>query len=95
VSLFLLDTDHFTLYLMGHPQLLQNVARHLTNQLAVSVITVEEQLTGWQRALHQARDDTRREQIYQRMALTVETLAGWPGSGRGAAPRRRSGPGSP
>jgi tRNA(fMet)-specific endonuclease VapC len=51
VSLFLLDTDHLTLYQMGHPQILQNVARHLTDQLAISVITVEEQLTGWQRAL--------------------------------------------
>jgi tRNA(fMet)-specific endonuclease VapC len=77
VSLFLLDTDHLTLYQMGHPQVLTNVARHLTDQLAISVITVEEQLTGWQRALHQARDDARREQIYGRMALTVEALAGW------------------
>jgi tRNA(fMet)-specific endonuclease VapC len=77
VSLFLLDTDHLTLYQMGHPQLLQNVVLHLTDQLAISVITVEEQLTGWQRALHQAKDDSRREQIYRRMALTVEALSGW------------------
>jgi tRNA(fMet)-specific endonuclease VapC len=77
VSLFLLDTDHVTLYHVGHPQLLQNVARHIADQLAISVITVEEQLMGWQRALHQARDDARREQVYQRMALTVESLSGW------------------
>jgi tRNA(fMet)-specific endonuclease VapC len=77
VSLFLLDTDHLTLYHMGHPQLLQNVARHLTHHLAISVITVEEQLTGWQRALNQATSNPRREQIYQRMAHTVESLSGW------------------
>jgi len=77
VSLFLLDTDHLTLYQMGHPQLLRNVALHLADQLAISVITAEEQLMGWQRALHQARDDVRREQIYQRMALAVEALSGW------------------
>jgi tRNA(fMet)-specific endonuclease VapC len=77
VSLFLLDTDQLTLYQMGHPQLLTNVARHLADQMAISVITVEEQLTGWQRALHQAKDDARREQVYGRMALTVESLAGW------------------
>jgi tRNA(fMet)-specific endonuclease VapC len=76
VSLFLLDTDHLTLYQMGHPRLLQNVARHLADQLAISVITVEEQLTGWQRALRQARDDARRERVYERMARTVESLAG-------------------
>ena len=77
MSLFLLDTDHLTLYQMGHPQLVKNVALHMTDQLARSVITVEEQLTGWQRALHQAKDDARREHIYQRMALAVETLSGW------------------
>ena len=77
MSMFLLDTDHLTLYQRGHPQVLQNVAQHLTDQLAISVITVEEQLTGWQRALHQAKDDVRREQIYQRMAQTVEAISGW------------------
>ncbi|MCI0457495.1 MAG: type II toxin-antitoxin system VapC family toxin [Gemmataceae bacterium] len=77
MSLFLLDTDHLTHYQMGHPQVLSNVARHLTDQLAISVITVEEQLTGWQRALNQARDAVRREQIYLRMALAVESLASW------------------
>jgi predicted nucleic acid-binding protein len=44
VSLFLLDTDHLSLYQMGHPQLLPNVALHLTHLLAISVITVEELL---------------------------------------------------
>ena len=77
MNLFLLDTDHWTLYQMGHPRLLQNVARHVTDQLAVCVITVEEQLTGWQRALRQAKDDGRREQVYQRMARTVEAFSGW------------------
>ena len=48
MSVFLLDTDHLTLYEMGHPQLLQNVVRHLADELAISVITVEEQLSGWQ-----------------------------------------------
>jgi tRNA(fMet)-specific endonuclease VapC len=77
VSLFLLDTDHLSLYQRGHSQLLRNIALHLTDQLAISVISVEEQLTGWQRALHQAKDDLRREQIYRRMARTVEDLSGW------------------
>ncbi len=72
MSLFLLDTDHLSLYQMGHPQVLQNVARHFTDQLAISVITVEEQLAGWQTALRQAKDDVRRVEVYRRMALTVE-----------------------
>lgn len=77
MSLFLLDTDHLTLYQMGHRQIVINVARHVTDRLAISVITVEEQLTGWQTALRQAKDDARREQIYLRMASAVESLASW------------------
>jgi tRNA(fMet)-specific endonuclease VapC len=78
VTLFLLDTDHLSHYQMGHPKIVANVeARRATDQLAISVITVEEQLTGWQAALRQAGDDARREEIYRRMALAVESLASW------------------
>ncbi len=77
MSLFLLDTDHLSLYQMGHPQVVKNVLLHLTDRLALAVITVEEQLSGWQRALHQARDDARRAEVYRRMALTVESWSGW------------------
>jgi tRNA(fMet)-specific endonuclease VapC len=77
MMLFLLDTDAISLDQMGHSALIQNILRHLSNQLAISVITVEEQLVGWQRALRQARDDTRRAEVYRRMARTVESLSGW------------------
>jgi tRNA(fMet)-specific endonuclease VapC len=77
MSLYLLDTDHISLYQMGHPRLLQQILGHLQDQLAVAVITVEEQLSGWQRALRQARDDSRRAEVYRRMARIVENLSGW------------------
>jgi tRNA(fMet)-specific endonuclease VapC len=77
MSLFLLDTDHVSLYQMGHPRVIGNVLRHLQDQLAITVITIEEQLSGWQRALRQARDDARRAEVYRRMALAIESLAGW------------------
>ena len=77
MSLYLFDTDSITLYQFGNILLLRNIMRHLGDRLAVSVITVEEQLVGWQSALRQARDDLRREEIYERMAGAVENLAGW------------------
>lgn len=77
MTLYLLDTDHLSLYQTGHSVVVLNVLRHLTDSLAISVITVEEELTGWQRALRLARDDARRVAVYQRMAGTVESLAGW------------------
>jgi tRNA(fMet)-specific endonuclease VapC len=77
MSVYLLDTDHFSLYQTGHPQVIQQLSRHTGDRLTISVITIEEQLAGWQRALRQARDDARRAEVYRRMALTVETLADW------------------
>jgi tRNA(fMet)-specific endonuclease VapC len=56
---------------------LSNKALHAADQLAISVITVEEQLTGWYTALRQAKDDARREKVYMRLASTVEFLTGW------------------
>ncbi|MGH7223651.1 MAG: type II toxin-antitoxin system VapC family toxin, partial [Gemmataceae bacterium] len=52
MSLYLLDTDHVSLYQMGHPRVLQQILGHIQDQLAITVISVEEQLSGWQRALH-------------------------------------------
>jgi len=47
MSLYLLDTDHLSLYQMGHPRVLRQILGHIHDQVAVSVITVEEQLSGW------------------------------------------------
>jgi tRNA(fMet)-specific endonuclease VapC len=58
-------------------RLIQNLLVHQGDRLAISVITVEEQLSGWQRALSQGRDDARRADVYRRMAIAVESLSGW------------------
>src|SRR5438132_2603255 len=77
MSLYLLDTDHLSLYQTGHPRVVANILLHLKDRLTISVISVEEQLAGWQRALRQARDDARRAEVYRRMARTVESWSGW------------------
>lgn len=77
MSLYLFDTDHLSLYQAGHARVLHNLMRHIQDQLAVTVISIEEQLSGWQTALRKARDDVRRAEVYRRMALAVEGLAGW------------------
>jgi tRNA(fMet)-specific endonuclease VapC len=78
VSVFILDTDHLSLYERGNPQTLRNIVLRVSDVIAVSVITIEEQLEGWQRALRQAKQDAQRDHVYRRMARTVECLAGWP-----------------
>jgi tRNA(fMet)-specific endonuclease VapC len=77
VSFFLFDTDHISLYQIGHARVLQNTARHGLHPMALAVITIEEQFSGWQSALRQARDDIRREHVYRRLADTAQGYAGW------------------
>jgi tRNA(fMet)-specific endonuclease VapC len=77
MSLYVFDTDHLSLYQAGHVRVLQNLTRHVHDELSLAVISVEEQLSGWQTALRKARDETRRSEVYRRMALSIEGFAGW------------------
>ena len=76
MSLYLLDTDSLSLYQQGHPRVVQQMLLHLTHRLAISVISVEEQLNGWQTALRRARDAFGRANLYLRMVQAVQVLSG-------------------
>ncbi len=47
MSLYVLDTDTTTLYQWDHPVICQNIAIHQADQISITIISVEEQLTGW------------------------------------------------
>jgi hypothetical protein len=47
MSLFVLDTDTLVLFQEGHGAVCRRVLSHPMEELAISVITVEEQLSGW------------------------------------------------
>jgi len=44
VSLYILDTDHVSLILCNHPQVIANAAQY---QVAITIITVQETFNGW------------------------------------------------
>jgi tRNA(fMet)-specific endonuclease VapC len=46
MSDFVLDTDILSLWQHGHPTVTERVASHLASELAITVITVQEQLDG-------------------------------------------------
>src|SRR5262245_34598008 len=77
MSLYVLDTDVLTLYRKGHPTVIQSVVAHLQDDLAITVITVEEQLTGWYRGIRQTKKPDEIARVYQEMAVTVMALATW------------------
>jgi tRNA(fMet)-specific endonuclease VapC len=47
MTLYVLDTDHASLFQREHPQVIAKVGGKPPEQLAVTIITVEEQLRGW------------------------------------------------
>ncbi len=78
MSLYLLDTDTVSLYQHGHPRVYTAVADHPSNVVVISVMTVEEQLSGWYSELRRAKKAPMLAAIYQRMAKTVRFYAALP-----------------
>ncbi len=60
MSLYVLDTDHVTLYQRSHPRVVARIAAMSYDDLAVTLITAEEQLQGW---LKHVRRASSREQL--------------------------------
>ena len=76
MSLFLLDTDTLTLYQHGHHNLKDPVIAAIPLGLAITVISVEEQLDGWHAFLNRSRTDARLAHAYQNMTDNIRTLSG-------------------
>jgi len=74
MSLHILDTDHLTLFRAGHPQVAAHVSATPAPQIAVTIITVDEQLTGWYTQLRKARDPVKLAWAYERLYQVVESL---------------------
>ncbi len=56
MSLFLLDTNMLSLLEQGHPRVLQQVNSHPQSDIALSVISIQEQMQGFLASLTRARN---------------------------------------
>ncbi len=74
MSLWVLDTDTLTLWLRDHEAVSAKVVRTPPQQLAVTIITVEEILRGWYTQIRRARDDEQLARAYQALQQTVEFI---------------------
>jgi tRNA(fMet)-specific endonuclease VapC len=74
VSLFVLDTDILTLFEMEHATVAARIVEHAPAEIAISVVTVEEQLSGWYAQLRQAKSTERLAWAYRRLAANVRFL---------------------
>ena len=67
-----LDTDALTLWFRGNPAVGHRVAEHPPEDLAITIVTVEEVLSGWYRLIRQARDDQMLVRSYHWLQQSVE-----------------------
>ncbi len=73
--IYLLDTDHVSLNQRGDPLVSARIQAAGPSQIAISVITVEEQLRGWLAAVRNATTPQARVTAYERLRMAVEYFA--------------------
>jgi tRNA(fMet)-specific endonuclease VapC len=78
MSLSVLDTDVFTLLLRGNENIHRRIAQTSPASLAITIITIEECLTGWYSEIRRARRDEAILQAYASLQETFEILRGLP-----------------
>jgi len=75
MSLHVLDTDTVTLLLHGQPAVCQRAATQPAKDLAITIVTVEEILTGWYTQIRRARKDDQLLRAYSALQEAVEFTA--------------------
>jgi tRNA(fMet)-specific endonuclease VapC len=75
MSLYVLDTDMLTLVAEGHPAVSRRFLQERPEDVAITVLTVEEQLSGWYTELRRAKRPDRLARTYRRLADTVRFLS--------------------
>jgi tRNA(fMet)-specific endonuclease VapC len=78
VTLFILDTDHLSLYQRDVEPLLSKLLSHPPDELAITIITVEEQLRGRLAQIRKATTAARLNECYRWLGETVDQLARLP-----------------
>ncbi len=77
MSLFVLGTDILTLYYRGDQAVIERVDARPNTELTISVITVDEQLTGWYTLTRQASRPDQLARAYAHLGEAVVRLARW------------------
>lgn len=78
MSLYVFDTDTFSLYRHGNAGIIQRLQALSPGETTVTVITVEEALSGWYKELRRVKSDAETAAVYQRLAATIRLLARFP-----------------
>jgi tRNA(fMet)-specific endonuclease VapC len=70
--MWVLDTDTLTLWLRGYVLVVRRVEERDPDELAITIITVEEILSGWYRLIRLARTDDKLALAYKSLQQSIE-----------------------
>ena len=70
MSLWILDTDHISLFLAGNQSVIAGVEQHYNN-VAITVITVQELFNGWNGKLNDPKEANRLSYLYTKLWKTT------------------------
>lgn len=74
MTLFVLDTDILTLLESNHPVVRERCDSYQAQELALTVITVEEKLTGWYTLIRKAKKPEQLLHAYHRLAEAIDVV---------------------
>jgi tRNA(fMet)-specific endonuclease VapC len=75
VNRLVLDTDILTLFQAGHPPVLQQAQACSAGQVALTIISVEEELRGWYMRLRRAKKLDQLAIVYQRLTDAIRFIS--------------------
>ncbi len=75
MTLWVFDTDHLTLLEQNHPFVVQRVATKDTKDIAVTVVTAEEQLRGRLNTIRQASQSSQVDKLVLAYARLQDTMS--------------------
>jgi tRNA(fMet)-specific endonuclease VapC len=73
MTLWILDTDHTSLFLAGNKSVIAQVAKYF-DQIAITIITVQELFNGWNGKLNDPRQANNLSNLYTKLWQTTEFL---------------------
>ena len=75
MSVYVLDTDTLSLLQRGNHMVGEHFSHYPADQVATTIVSVEEQLSGWYTLLRRAKTARELVPVYQRMSDTVRFLS--------------------
>ena len=76
MTLDVVDSDILSLYQQGNLSIRNRIAQHSTDELSVSIISVEEQLSSWYTMRRRAKTRERIAIAYDRFTENIRMLSG-------------------